>query len=637
MTLKRSIIRLSAMLAVFALAVSPVNLAQAKSVAWQRYDVDITIEPNGDLKVVETQVIEFQGGPFRGGFASIPLENTDGITDVAVSEPGRVYENAFSGAYTYTTSEDAGNLLVDWSFESLANETRTFILSYTIHGAVRQYDSGDKIRFMVISPELDFPIQSSTVTVHLPPGGPVIDDPDSIGTPMQWQTSLDNRTVTYTTTRAVNAYEGVGIQVIFEHGAVTGPKPSWQAEFDKKQDFEQNVKPWIDLGLWAIALALLLALPGALYLLWYLFGRDPVPGLTPDYIAQPPSDLPPGLVGVLTDEKADLRDLTATLIDLARRGFIALEESESPAAFGTVSKTFTLSQVGTPSGLRAYEQALYDAVFGAGETVALNKLPFGFYSRLRSIESALYTEAVNVGLFRSQPEEVRQRYRTAGALVVAGTLVLGCLAVGAGAEITGSIICPFAPMVLFGVGLIAIGGIMPARTRKGADETAKWRAFQKYLGNIQKYGDVANAADQFESYLPYAIAFGLERRWVTAFAQAPVAASVPIPRWYRPWRRPLTTAQPVVPGAGPAMQAPDLNQMGAGMVGGLNSIGDGLVNALNTAGRSFSTPPTPAGGGGSYTRLGGGSRGFSGGRSTFRGGGGFRGGGFSGGGRRGFR
>ncbi|MEK7310638.1 MAG: DUF2207 domain-containing protein [Chloroflexota bacterium] len=626
-------LRLSILLVIIGLVLAPTGVAQAKTAMWQRYDVDITVQPNGDLRVVETQVIDFQGGPFREGFAEIPLENTDGISDVAVSEPGRAYQNEGGGEHTYTYYEEGGNLIIDWFFPPLSNETRTFLLSYTIHGAVRQYDSGDKIRFMVISPEIDFPIESSTVTVHLPPGGPVIDDPDSIGAPMQWRTSLDNLTVTYTSTRVVNAYEGVGIQLVFRHGAVTGPKPSWQVEFDRKDNFEQNVKPWIDLGLWAIAVALLVGLPGALYLIWYLFGRDPGPGLTPDYIAQLPSDLPPGLAGVMIDEKADLRDLTATLIDLARRGFVILEETESAAAFGALSKVITLRKSGTPSGLRSYEQMLYDAVFGARDAVDLHNLPARFFERLPAIESAMYTEAVKAGLFRAHPEEVRSGYRIGGVLIVVFGLFVGFVVTGLGSLVTGAIICPFIPIVLFGIGLLALSGVMPARTRKGADETAKWRAFQKYLGNIQQYKDIASAADQFEKYLPYAIAFGLERRWVNAFAQAPVAANIPIPMWYRPWRRPLvTTAHLGAGGAAPSVQAPSLNQIGAGMVGGLNSIGDGLVSALNAAGRSFSTPPAS-----SYTYVSGGSRGFSGGRSTFRSGGGFRSGGFSGGGRRGFR
>jgi uncharacterized membrane protein YgcG len=167
---------------------------------------------------------------------------------------------------------------------------------------------------------------------------------------------------------------------------------------------------------------------------------------------------------------------------------------------------------------------------------------------------------------------------------------------------------------------------MPRKTRQGAEEAAKWKAFQKYLSNIQKYKDVKEATDQFEKYLPYAIAFGLERRWINAFAAEP---TVPPPIWYRPihYGRPIGMGAPISGGVA-APQMPNLNQMGDGMVGGLNQIGDGMINALNTAGRSFATPPAPkySGGGSSGSFRGGGFRG-----------GGFSGGGFSGGGRGGFR
>ncbi len=609
--------------------------AQTKTVNWKRYDVDITVQTNGDLRVIETQEIEFVGGPFRSGFAVIPLARSDGIDNITLSEPGRAYANASGGDFTYTVSQDSSNVDIDWNFPPLADETRTFELAYTVHGAIRQYDSGDKIQFLAITRELEFPIIQSTVTVHLPPGGALIADPQSSGAEMFWETSLDSLSVKYVSTSGIRAYEGVEIGLVFQHGAIQAAPPSWQAGYDRQAAFDENVKPLLQLGIAALVIALLLAVPGGLYLIWFLLGRDPAAGLVPEFISEPPSKLAPGLAGTLIDERADLRDLTATLIDFARRGLVTLEAHESAGAFGATSRSFLLKKNGEPDKLTPYEKMLYDAVFGGLAERDLGKLPDNFYSRLSSIESAMYTQAVSEGLFKSHPEQVRTNYQVIGAVLLVMSVAASCVtAVAIPGDISFSVACLFLPAMLFGIGLMALSRAMPAKTRKGAEEAAKWQAFQKYLGNIQKYKDIAGATDQFEKYLPYAVAFGLERRWVNAFAQAPNVV-VPAPIWYRPilagglplGRGPLVGGAPAAPGG----QMPGLNQMGDGMVGGLNSMGEGLINALNTAGRSFSTSPATT----TYRYSGGGSRGFSGG--SFRSGGGFRGGGFSGGGSRGFR
>lgn len=60
-----------------AFALAGKTVAQTKSIIWNRYDVDITIQPDGLLRVVETQEIEFHGGPFTSGFAEISYANAD--------------------------------------------------------------------------------------------------------------------------------------------------------------------------------------------------------------------------------------------------------------------------------------------------------------------------------------------------------------------------------------------------------------------------------------------------------------------------------------------------------------------------------------------------------------------------------
>jgi hypothetical protein len=672
--------------------------AQAKSITWKRYDVDITVQADGLLRVVETQEIEFIGGPFTSGFVAIPTANI-GVFEVSVSEPGRAYTGYNfrpKDDYAFWVSHPRGETVVEWFFPPVSDETRAFQLAYSVRGAVPRYDDGDVLQFHAISNELEFPILNSTVTVHLPPGGPIIGEPESIGAQMEWEVGDDGLTVVYTSPASIPAYEGVEVGIVFEHGAITGPLPFWQEQ--ELRQAEQTARANLFFG--AVTLLLFFLLPGGLYLIWYLKGRDPKAGPVPEYLAEPPSDLPPGLVGVLIDEKADLRDITATLFDFARRGLVSLE-AKGQSAF--TSALILKTQGKLPAGWRDHEKVLFSSVFDpvSPQPCNLNSMPRDFFLQLPNIEAAMYEEAVKEGLFAASPGSTRSSYKNAGISFLVVGMTLGIAALIFGGSLSPLAVGPALPVALFGLGLLLMSPHMPARTRKGAEEAAKWQAFQKYLSNIQHYKDVATVADQFERYLPYAIAFGLERRWITAFAKAPNAATVQAPGWLRLGSetpidhslrrddtqtlqpRPVAVAnrshigdsasapQTPNPGsgqartdAGPAASSPapqppglSLNQIGDGLINGLNNMGQSVVTALNTGGRSFTGSPFSASGGSprssfsgsrsmsssrsSRSSFGGSSRssvsrrGSSGG-SSFRSSS-FRSGGSSGGGRRGFR
>ncbi len=166
-------------------------LAQTQSLYWQRFDVDITIQQNGDLRVEETQVINFTSGVFHQGYAELSAVHTDGYTDVNVSEEGQAYREVGSTGSVTQQGEyavdrlDNGNYEVVWDMGRTQDQTRTFVLAYTVKGAIRRYDAGNELQWNAISPGLhDFEIRAATVTLHLPPGAALSAD---AGQPLERQ------------------------------------------------------------------------------------------------------------------------------------------------------------------------------------------------------------------------------------------------------------------------------------------------------------------------------------------------------------------------------------------------------------------------------------------------------------------
>ena len=186
--------------------------------------------------------------------------------------------------------------------------------------------------------------------------------------------------------------------------------------------------------------------------------------------------------------------------------------------------------------------------------------------------------------------------------------------------------CPGMSLALAMAALLVVGRFMPRKTPQGAEEAAKWLAFKRYLKTIEKHGDLEAVKDKFEEFLPYAVAFGLERRLINQFS----AVDAPAPTWWGPVYMPGRgygygggmPTQPIgktggPPGtlAGEKGKAPSLDTMSRGMGTSLASMSAGLGAMLSSASNVLtSTPPSSSSSGGGWS------------------GGGFSGGGFSGGG-----
>jgi hypothetical protein len=218
-------------------------LAQAKSVYATDYDADVIVLPNGDLRVVETLDMAFQGGPFTYGFRVIPTDRLDDITNIEVWEGDVNYQpNRTSSANTFRAqyTED-GDLEVRWYFPPTTNANRTFNIAYTVEGAVRRYEEGDEVWWMAVHDDHPYVIRSSEVTLQLPEGVTfnLQDDGEDYvvetdGVAADLTVSPDRRTVTAVATETLDPGDYLAVRVKFTPGVVSGAEPSWQADYDQK-------------------------------------------------------------------------------------------------------------------------------------------------------------------------------------------------------------------------------------------------------------------------------------------------------------------------------------------------------------------------------------------------------------------
>jgi hypothetical protein len=587
--------------------------AQSKSLYWEGWDTTLTILPNGDLHVIERQRINFTDGTFTFGFREIPLAKTGGITGISVSEPGvGVYgQGGFSQQpFTFDVTRDGGDQSIRWYFPPTANQIRTFDIAYTVKDALRIYDSGDKLQWFGIAPDRDFPIQEASVKVVLPPGAE-FKDIQMAGPAYTYGTSSDGSSVTYLAKGPLSPSETMEVGIEFTHGFVPDVEPNWQAEFDSEFDYQENVKPFVDVGFGLLAAVLIVGGPALVFLVWYMRGRDPQVGPVPEYITEPPDDLPPGIIGTLIDEKADMRDVVATIVDLGRKGALRIEETNKKGWLGLGSPDFVFEKLDSDVPLNAVETAIMGGIFKKGRsTVELSDLRNKFYKTLPKIQTKLYKEMESRELFRKNPESTRKLWRGLGFVLVAIGIGIGICLASVLAEYTTMFPCLFGGMVLTGIAVIIAGGAMPAKTINGSEAAARWRAFKVYLQRIDKHEDLATVGELFEKYLPYAMAFGIRDSFVRKFAAEP---GTPMPTWWIPYGPhmvggPSTTSFGRATGGGGSKGPGGLQGMSNTMTGGLAGMSAGLTSMLNSAGRVLGSAPSSSGSGG-----GGFSGGFSGG------------------------
>ena len=113
----------------FALFVQPAA-AQDRSVVVQRRDADMTINTDGTVNVVETWIVDFQGGPFRFAFRTIPFNRFSSLVFDGVSENGQPYTRADTEQPgTYLGESGSGERTITWFFEPTTDATRTFELA----------------------------------------------------------------------------------------------------------------------------------------------------------------------------------------------------------------------------------------------------------------------------------------------------------------------------------------------------------------------------------------------------------------------------------------------------------------------------------------------------------------------------
>jgi hypothetical protein len=245
----------------------------------------------------------------------------------------------------------------------------------------------------------------------------------------------------------------------------------------------------------------------------------------PDMIfSSPPNDIPPVLAGVIVNKKLDIRGFAGTIIDMARRGFLTIIKDKDQLY---LIKRRLFDEV------KPAEKAIIDEIFAEKDhqpkiAVNLESLKSAEKEKLSSAKISASSEHIYkiisvLEYFKDDPHKIYRKYLKASIVLFFISLLGLFLAI--------PFIYTYPIFIFIPIGLILSSFIIPDRasklaiyTKRGKEVTRQWLTFRKYLiSDNQKKEDL----EEFFRYLPYAIIFGVEKKWAHQLSKVPFK----VPTW----------------------------------------------------------------------------------------------------------
>ncbi|MEO6143585.1 MAG: DUF2207 domain-containing protein [Dermatophilaceae bacterium] len=544
------------------------------------FTADYNLASDGSMEVAETLVWQFGAGEHHGikrnvtvrqGVSSPPDKyRFYEMSDVGASSP------TGANAEVFVSELGADNVIrIGSATEPFEGEQQqTYVVKYRLAHVANGFPDHSELFWNVTGARFEIPVDSVKVTVHGPAA--VTDALCFKGA----ERSADpceasaGQTATFAAT-GLGPREQVTVVASLPVSAFTDTTPDLR---DGETGFSgdssgSQMSPALAKGLGLLGYGGGFAIPVAAAVLMgglvWKRGRDEqyaglTPGLSPVEGAPgpvthgqkgpvavqfaPPKGIRPGLVGTIIDEEANTVDVSATVVDLAVRGHLTIEEVESGAVFKRTD--WQLTQLVPPAQaepLLPYEETLLNGIFAGSNPVRLSDLKNKFHTTLATAKSQMYSEVTRLGWFRRSPERARRGWIALGTFLIGAGLVSGWFLgfrsaetdrVGGLSFVVPSGIVLAAGLLLAGAIIRVLGKRMAAKTAGGSAVLAQSLGFKQYLVTAEANQiRFEEAQDIFSRYLPYAIVFGVADRWAGTFSEVAEAAtaagqSIGMPGWY---------------------------------------------------------------------------------------------------------
>jgi uncharacterized membrane protein len=418
-------------------------------------------------------------------------------------------------AWPFTTRSSNGNLVIRIGDPSrTVTGAQTFILEYQQQNVVSFYDDHNELYWDINGDQWLQPFTKVSATFHLPAG--MVSESTrkecfagSYGSSDKFcRIEIGDKKITVASTKTL--LPGQTLTAVFDLGTEKF-RPTTLMDWVKENTIQL-------IG--AVGLPVFAFVIG--FRKWWKFGRDPKGRGTIVPQFEPPTSVSPAMAGVLLDFRADNKDISATIIDLAIRGYVKIVEKKKIKKFAkdTLEYSILLHKSET-SGLSSYESALLSSLFtemSAGAEVSLNKSSTERYNNVQKVRKDVEKTAETIGFIA--PSIIKLKVTP-----VIFWLIIFVLSF----VIKGWFI--FGAVVALAI-LVAFSAIMKRRTVDGVLAIEQLHGLRMYMevaekdrikmlqGPDAKYAGPKgpkHTVELFEKLLPYAVVLGVEKQWAKQF------------------------------------------------------------------------------------------------------------------------
>jgi uncharacterized membrane protein YgcG len=507
---------------------------------------DIAIDADSTVTVSEEIQVDFGSLQKHGIFRTIPLRyRYDNTRDRFYELQVRSVTNGSKPVPHDDSISNDNEVIKIGDPNQLVTGAQTYVITYTVVGAMNSFSDDDELFWNVDGALWPVPKREVSATVTFPQSS-FQKSACYQGQPGSTDPCLKNDgtgSASFTSTRQLDSGEEMSVVVALNKGAVTVPAPMLEP---RQRQFPQDA---FDVNAVTVVLFLLLTVLGVGLVgwNWWVHGRDRAyvtryylandPTAAPDARAEreqteplfshepvvvefgPPQKMKPAELGLILDQSADTKDVTATIVDLAVRGYLTIGEA------GKGDWKLTWKEGGDAAQLLPYEKTLLDGLFAGRIEVNLSELKGTFAPTLRQAEGQIVSDAMSRRLFTSSPTQARAAWGCLGiGIVLVGFAATVGLGIAFGWGLVGLAV------VITGIALTASFPFMPPRTAAGRELLQQTLGFRLYMTTAEKYRQqFAEKAEIFTQLLPYAIVFGCVTQWAKAFQGIDTSASS---SWY---------------------------------------------------------------------------------------------------------
>ena len=482
--------------------------AAAKSWRISNFQGTITVNDDGSALVKETITLVFVD-QWHGIHRTIPIEypGPDGTNyQLFIDIKSITDENGAKLKYDSSSSGAARDLKI--YIPNAVDATRTVDIAYRVRNATRFFDQYDEFYWNVTGNDWPVPIDRAAATVHFPASaGGSLRAQAFTGvygsTERDATAKVEGSNAEFATNSPLPMRGGMTIDVYIPKGILKEPggltKLFWFI----------GSNPVVFLPLVTLAV---------MFILWWYAGRDPDPGMSVAPMYEPPTGISPAEAGTLLDDRIHPRDITSTIVDLAVRGFIKIEETDDEGLlFHHKDYIFHLLQKRQDwNDLAPHERVMMENIFTDDvPDTRLSSLKNRFYTAVPVVRTDIMSALKQKGIYTLDPESANAYSFGAAFCIVIPFAIIQYFG---WADFFSSV-----PMLILSILISALiwwlfARVMTAKTVKGARTHIAVLGFQEFMNRVDADRLKVMPPSTFEKFLPYAMALGVEHHWAQAFA-----------------------------------------------------------------------------------------------------------------------